>query len=273
MSRRLALLPVALAAQMWAQVPAGAAEQPLWELGGGLAALSLPHYRGSDQTRQWLLPVPWAVYRGRIFRADRDGARAVLLDGQTLEFDLSTAAAAPAPSAGNRAREGMPDLKPQFEFGPNLNWHLARGAHWKLDLRLPVRAAFTLGDGVHHAGWVAAPSLNLDLQWQGWNLGLVGSRLWGDRRIHRLTYEVAPAYATAERPAWQAHGGAAGWQATVGASRRFGAHWLGVFYRHDSVAGATFASSPLVRQHDNHLLGIAWAWVWASSTDTVNLPD
>ena len=55
-----------------------AATQPLWELGLGAAWVRMPHYRGSDQNHQWLLPVPYAVYRGQIFRATRDGARAVL---------------------------------------------------------------------------------------------------------------------------------------------------------------------------------------------------
>ena len=42
---------------------AQAADQPLWELGLGVAWVHLPHYRGSDQSRDWLLPVPYAVYR------------------------------------------------------------------------------------------------------------------------------------------------------------------------------------------------------------------
>ena len=52
------------------------ADQPLWELGMGAGGLRLPHYRGSDQSHDLLLPVPFAVYRGEIFRATREGARA-----------------------------------------------------------------------------------------------------------------------------------------------------------------------------------------------------
>ena len=58
--------------------PAAADELPLWEVGGGAGVLSLPHYRGSDKSRTWLLPIPYIVYRGQIFKADREGARAVL---------------------------------------------------------------------------------------------------------------------------------------------------------------------------------------------------
>ena len=56
--------------------PAG----PLWELGIGAAAVRLPDYRGSDQAHSYLLPLPYVVYRGKILRADRDGARALLLE-------------------------------------------------------------------------------------------------------------------------------------------------------------------------------------------------
>ena len=48
------------------------ADQPLWELGIGAGWLHLPHYRGSDQSRDWLLPIPYFVYRGEFFRADRE---------------------------------------------------------------------------------------------------------------------------------------------------------------------------------------------------------
>ena len=37
------------------------ANEPLWELGLGAGALLLPHYRGSDQAHNWLLPVPYAT--------------------------------------------------------------------------------------------------------------------------------------------------------------------------------------------------------------------
>ena len=49
---------------------AHAAERPLWELGVGVGALRLPHYRGSDQSHNFLLPVPYLVYRGQILPKD-----------------------------------------------------------------------------------------------------------------------------------------------------------------------------------------------------------
>jgi outer membrane scaffolding protein for murein synthesis (MipA/OmpV family) len=247
------------------------ADQPLWELGLGAGWLHLPHYRGSDQAHDWLLPVPYAVYRGRIFRASRDGARAVLLDSERFDFDLSVGASAPVRSRDDTARAGMPDLAPTLEIGPNLNAVLARGADWKLDLRLPVHAVFTVESRPQSIGWTAGPLLNLDLRLNGWNVGLQGGPLYASRRYHAYYYGVDPVYATAARPAYGADGGAAGWRATTAVSRRYGALWVGAFLRADSLAGAVFDASPLVRTRHNLTGGLALSWVFKTSDERV--PD
>ena len=63
-----------------AQGDEGAVQRPLWEIGLGVAGLRVPDYRGSDQSRTLWFPVPYLVYRGQWLRADREGARAVLLE-------------------------------------------------------------------------------------------------------------------------------------------------------------------------------------------------
>lgn len=245
------------------------ASQPLWELGLGVGALRMPHYRGSDQSHDWLLPVPYFVYRGEIFRATREGARAVLWTSERVDFDLSADASAPTRSEDNVARSGMPDLEPTVELGPNLNLALARGDGWKLDLRLPVRAVFTLGSDARGIGFTVSPVLNLDLQARGWSLGLQGGPLLASGAYHAHFYTVAPAYATAERPAYDAPGGAAGWRLTLAATRRFGDLWLGGYVRADTLAGAAFEASPLVRQRQNLSFGLALSWIFASSDQRV----
>jgi outer membrane scaffolding protein for murein synthesis (MipA/OmpV family) len=267
---RRALLAVAAGALA---LPAAAVERPLWELGLGAGALRLPHYRGSDQSHGWLLPVPYVVYRGEILKADRDGARAVLLDTRRFELDLSASASAPTRSRDNRAREGMPDLKPTVELGPNLNWTLADGPGWKLDLRLPVRAAVSLGSKPALAGWISTPNLNLDLKQGPWNIGLLGGPVYGDRRLHAYFYEVAPAYATAARPAYTARGGYAGATLVGALSRRDGQRWLGAFVKFDSLSGTAFDGSPLLRQRQQWSLGIAVSWVLAVSDRRVSVNE
>lgn len=248
-----------------AACPTRAADLPLWELGLGVAGLSLPHYRGAERSARWLLPAPYAVYRGEVLRANRDGVKALLFDTDRVDLDLSLAATAPSRSADEPARAGMADLKGTLEFGPNLNLRLARGPGWKMELRLPVRAAMTLQSSPQAIGWSSAPNLNVDHRLGAWNLGVQAGALWGSRRLHEHFYSVAAADATATRPVYRAQGGYAGWQATVGVSRRDGDRWFGAFVRTDSMAGSVLADSPLVRRTQTATFGIAMSWVlWRS---------
>ncbi len=267
-----------LAGALVALAHAGAwADQPLWELGLGAGWLQLPHYRGSDQNHQWLLPVPYGVYRGKIFRANRDGARAVLLDSASLDVDLSASLSAPTRSAGNRARAGMPDLAPTLEVGPNFNFSVAKGAWdgtpWKLDLRLPVTAVSTLENHPRGIGYTANAIINLDVHWQGWNIGAQAAALYGSRRYHQYFYDVAAPWATSTRSAFNAEGGYGGMRYTLGTSKRLGSTWVGVFVRADSLAGARFVGSPLVRQQHTVSAGLALSWVLATSAERVSIDD
>ena len=281
-----AMLPLTLLAQapgasdspILTSSPDGAsAIEPLWELGMGVGGLRLPHYRGSDQSHDLLLPVPYAIYRGKVFRATREGARAVLLDSDRVDVDVSVSASAPTRSGDNVARAGMPDLAPTVAVGPNINWRLARGtawdSNWRVDLRLPVLAVFTLQRHSQTLGWTANPVLNLDMIWQGWNVGLQAGPMWATRRYHAYFYDVAPAYATATRAAYNAPSGNAGWRWTAGASRRYGKLWVGGFVRGDSVSGAAFEASPLVKQRHAFSVGLAMSWVFAVSDERVAIDD
>ena len=267
MSHVLPRLTTILLASL-AALPARA-DQPLWELGVGLGALRVPHYRGSEQSHDWLLPVPYLVYRGQIFRSDRDGTRAVLLDSERVDFDISLDASPPTRSGDNRARAGMPNLAPTLEVGPNVNLMLSRGPGWKLDLRVPLRAVVTLRSPVKAVGFTSTPVLNLDLDLAGWNIGLQGGPLAASSRYHAYFYSADPVYATTLRPAYRAGSGFAGWGATASASRRLGDWWLAAFFRADSVAGATFINSPLITQRNNLTFGLAASWVFKVSDERV----
>lgn len=258
-----------LALALGSFTPAAWSDQPLWELGVGLATVRLPHYRGSDQSHVWWLPTPYVAYRGDFFRADRDGARAILFASKRLDLDLSVSAGAPTRSRDNLARVGMPDLAPTLEFGPNLQVKLIDGAGWSVDLRVPVRAAVALQSKPASLGWTATPHVNLDLRGQGWNVGLLTGPVLGSRRYNGYFYDVAPLYASATRPAFRSEGGYAGWQATLAASRRSGDLWFGVFVKADTVAGARFVDSPLVRQRSYVAYGAAVSWVFAKSSQRV----
>lgn len=257
--------------------PAFAQGLPLWELGGGAAALRVPDYRGSEEVRNYILPIPWIVYRGEIFRADREGVRAQLFDSERVDVNLSVNGSVPVDSDRNRARQGMEDLRPLFELGPVANVHLWRTGDRRaaLDLRLPARAAFTFRDGLQHVGYVFAPQLNLDLRWPSataadrWNLGLLVEVPFTDKKLNGYFYNVSASEATATRPEYRARSGYGGWQALTALSHRVDRWWFGAFIKYDNVSGAVFADSPLVTQRRQVSGGIAVSYVFARSATLV----
>jgi len=64
-----------------------AEEKPLWELGFGFFALTSPDYRGSDESRDYLLPLPYIIYRGDILRVDRSGIYGRLFESDRVNLD------------------------------------------------------------------------------------------------------------------------------------------------------------------------------------------
>jgi len=256
-----------------------AAERPLWELGLGVGAVSFPDYRGADERSTYVLPAPYVVYRGEFLKADRDGVRGVFFESDRVELNFSAAASVPVDSDGNKARRGMPDLKPTVEFGPSLDLTLWRAPDRsaKLDFRLPVRAAYAVIGGVRRVGLVSTPTLNLDLRdplgQHGWNLGLLAGPVFGDARQHRYFYDVAPEYATPTREAYRAKGGYGGSQFLAALSKRYDNYWVGAFVRYDNLRGAVFDDSPLVKRDQSWAAGFAVAWIIGESATRVQVND
>ena len=146
----------------WAK-PALPKEEPLWEYGLGAGAVAFEDYRGSDTSHVYPLPVPYLLYNGRFLKADRDGVRGTLFKQDrvalNLSFNLTT------PVRNDRERSGMPDLRSTVEIGPSLELHLLRSddARIKFDLRMPLRAAFTVEAAPRMIGWTFTPRFNLDV--------------------------------------------------------------------------------------------------------------
>jgi len=261
----------------WSQ-QAAAGTVPQWELGAGVAGLMMPDYRGSDEVRLYLLPVPYVIYRLEWIKADRTGIRSTLLNRGEAELNLSLSATPPVRSENNRAREGMSDLKPMVELGPALDIHLWRSdsRRFKIDVRTPVRAAFTVESHPRNAGVSLSPTLNFDADGIGgrpWQLGMLAGPLFATRRQHRYFYGVAESDARPDRPAFDAHGGFAGLQFLVALSRRFEKAWFGAYARYDTLRGAVFEDSPLVRRNYYVSAGFAVAWIPLQSSRMVERDD
>jgi outer membrane scaffolding protein for murein synthesis (MipA/OmpV family) len=269
-SAKARLLGLLLAAGTTA---AAAEKLPLWEAGAGVAVVNFPDYRGSDERTSLALPVPYFIYRGEKLRVDRDSVRGRLFESERMELDLSVNGSIPVDSDDNEAREGMPDLKPTIEIGPALQVHLLenKAENYRLDFRWPVRAVFNTD--LDHTGWLTHPKLNLDLRnpfgYQEWKLGASAGPLFADRKYHGYFYDIAPRFATVDRPAFDADNGYAGSSVLVAVSRRFPKWWVGGFLRWDTLDGAAFEDSPLVRDERFFTAGIAISRIFEVSETLV----
>lgn len=244
-------------------------KEPTWEVGLALGGQALMDYRGSKEHHISAYPIPFFIYRGDFFKADRDGVRAQFIESKHIELDLSAEAALNGGSKNNRLREDMPELESAFELGPSLNINITGedfSSGWAL--RLPLRAAFTVGGtGVHYRGLTFNPRFTWTAPdvFDGWkykaNLGV----LFSSRRYHDYYYSVDEQYVLAERPHYEAEGGFSGYYFKTSLSRRDKNFLYGLSLRYDMLEGTVFEDSPLVETNDYFAVSFMLAWVgWQS---------
>ncbi|MEK6582336.1 MAG: MipA/OmpV family protein [Nitrospirota bacterium] len=257
---------------------AAAGQLPQWELGVGLVGMSLPDYRGSDEGHSYLLPFPYIVYRLEWLKVDRTGVRSTLFKSELAGVNLSLNATPPVHSKNNSSREGMSNLRSMVEFGPSLDMHIWQSSdhRFRFDLRLPVRAAFTVESHPRQAGMIFSPRLNLDVDGiagKPWQLGVLAGPIFSTQRNHQYFYGVTESDARPDRPAYNASGGYAGTQFLVALSRRFDKMWFGAYARYDTLHGAVFEDSPLIRSHRYVSAGFMVSWILDQSSKLVERND
>lgn len=242
---------------------------PTWELGLGATSFYLPDYKGADEGRVYSLPVPYFVYRGDRIQIDREGLRGEIFESDRAELNVSVGIAVPVRSTENEARRDMPNLDPVVQVGPSLNLTLWRSvdARQEWQARLPLRAAFSFGDGrARDAGIVFAPRMRWSTVKAAWAGGadvtVSAGPDFGTQRYHARTYDVDAVFATATRPTYASRSGYSGFSVSVTADRTLGAHRLFGFFAADALHGAVYIDSPLVRRKYNAYAGIAYVYIF-----------
>jgi outer membrane protein len=236
---------------------------PKLELGIGAVAISVPDYRGSEDSSIYLLPIPYIKYRGDRVRFD-DGVQGIFFESEDLSVSLSSNIAL-AGDDDTPERKGMDDLEPLLEIGPSLNYRFHKLQHSALWIDLPLRYAYTLDSHFEHVGEVFQPRLS----WRKpatrlgeWKLRFNTGPLFASKDYHAYFYSVDNADATSSRPAYKADGGFSGTRTEFTYSKRIGSYWLGGFIRYDNLRGSVIEDSPLVSEKESWMGGIALAWVF-----------
>jgi outer membrane scaffolding protein for murein synthesis (MipA/OmpV family) len=240
--------------------------KPLWEIGVFGGAALIPHYRGSDEVSFYAVPLPYLVYRGDILRSDRSGVRGIFLQGQYFESNVSVFGNPPV-DENNDAREGMPDLDPVFEMGPEIRWFLTGQREDKtLYMSTFVRGVISvdvedcLGMGYEGLrGGVGFVYRNqCPLGDDTWSVGLGAFVDFVDDQFGGYYYDVPEACATADRDAYTSEGGYAGLLLSASALKQLTSTLaVSVYVRWENLDGTAFEESPLVRDRNNVILGCA----------------
>jgi outer membrane scaffolding protein for murein synthesis (MipA/OmpV family) len=242
-----------------------------WELGVGVGGVSLPHYRGADQHAEYIAPIPYIAYNGKRLKIDREGGRFYFYNSKDVKVDVSTAFALNVNSNDNRARTGMSDLDNIVEIGPRILFNLYQSDDKDLRFRLgvPLRAAYAINfSQVKNIGLVFSPYLQLRYFTSGWESAVSYGPMWANESYHDYFYEVSPQYVSPTRSLYNAKAGYSGSRLTLTLSKRFDKMHFGLFARYDDLSGASFINSPLVKQNDSLMVGVALSWILKKSDNS-----
>jgi len=264
----LMLVPMLLAG--W-QANASEERFPLWELGIGGGVFSLPQYMGSDERYTYPFAFPYIIYRGERWRLDRSGLRSRLFDSDRLSLDISLSGGLPVKNS-NKARAGMPDIHWTAEIGPKIRWQISDSERIGWSAHLASRAAINIRG--KYVGWVTEPYLRyvFRIPVSVGNLRIktdIGA-LYGSQRYHETYYGVAPVYATATRPAYQAKSGLHSiyMKARVRYPIKDNMELFASLQARTVSAGVVKAS-PLVKSNLYTTAAVGVVWIFATSDETV----
>ncbi len=257
-------------------------QYPLWEFGLFNAAARLPHYRGSDEYKWYVLPLPYIIYRGDIIRADRESIRGIFYDSDYFETNISMNGNPPV-SSDNKAREGMSGLDAIFEVGPAIKWFVfGRHPMDSLYLRLALRAAYSLGfyNGMNISYQGLRSGLNLiyfnqsSFEKFGLSYGLNAGIDFSNSQLHSYFYDVPREDVRPGRPYYKSGSGYSGFSLAGTLQKKLTDNLsLGFYSRWDNISGAVYDDSPLVKRDNNFIFGTALIWKFAESKKMVSFDD
>ncbi len=247
------------------------ANRPLWEAGLAGFGVKSPAYPGAVESVSRGLVLPWIVYRGPVLRADGGAVGARLLKTQTVEFDVGFAGALGASSNDVKARQGMPDLGFQFEFGPRARINLARpSADAIVRLDLPLRGVFEANGGIKQRGFAFEPRLSYaDLNiGGGWGATASAGLVIGDQKLNQFYYGVPSQFATPSRPAYTAKSGLITPRVQLSLSRQINNDVrLFAFTRADFPGNGANRDSPLHIKDKGTSFGLGAVWTLGRSDE------
>ncbi|MFL2547107.1 MAG: MipA/OmpV family protein [Candidatus Rariloculaceae bacterium] len=245
-------------------------EPPLWEFRIAAFGRYAPIYPGSPNQNLTVLPLPYPVYRGSRLRFGENFdtfAEGRVIERPRVKLDINFNVNFGEDSEDIDGREGMPNLDPLLEVGPELEIRLtdrAPGDHeWLLALQLRAAVSFD-GGSADGRGYLLNPELEyrVDQAFGTRNdLSFRWKSTWASEDYTDYYYGVAPEFETLTRSSFDASSGYIGSEFRIGFERQ-----LTEKLRFDGNVklwvnkGAENRDSPLF--HDDYGFGLQAAFIW-----------
>jgi len=257
------------------------AGKPLFEIGIGGGAGYIPDYPAADQNHVQAVALPYVIYRGDVFRADRNGIQGRLYRSDRVTFEISLEGALGSSADHNRAREGMPDIDLLGEIGPALKINLHRDSDRRdrIDLTLPVRSVFSTDfSRIKYRGLVFAPDVaysKAGLMLDDDQFRLSMGPIFASSHLMDYFYQVDPQYVRSGRPAYDAKAGYLGLRLhsslVMPVTERISAFGA---VRGELFSGATNDDSPLYKRNINLSVGAGFTFsLYRSDSRTSAVSD
>lgn len=264
-----------LATEVNAEEVADEALPGLWGIRLVAFGQNFPAYPSSSDQNLTLLPLPYPVYRGKIFSFGEDLediANGQILSTQRFNLSVGLSANFPESSENLSGRTGMPDLDFLIEAGPELSVALSGQPEddRELVLALQLRAAVSMKElDANGRGFVFSPELEYLVRdfWDSKSeLRFRVSPTWATSDYTDFFYGVDPEYATPDRPSFDAASGYVNTEFLVGLNRKItdrlefrGSIRLWV------NKGSANEASPLYQRDYDHGIRLALFWTaWES---------
>jgi len=244
-------------------------EEGEWQFGVGVAAtLNIPEYIGSDEKRDYFLPVPYVVYNGPRLKISQSGISGKLFNSERWFLTLSLSGAIPVDSDSNNARRGMNDLDAVFEYGPSLKYFFwgNDSSSDALFFDFNFREARTIElDSLQLSSSPGIAWRNkLDKDYFDGQLSFSGSfrfEFVSDKYANYF-YGVDSLYATETRSEFKASGGFAGFRTGHSVRWQKGNQIVSFFMAYADINDAEYVDSPLVKTKQHFYAGSAYFWLF-----------
>lgn len=240
---------------------------PKYEGGLFMGAFKAPHYPGADQTQQRFLGLPYMMYRGETIKVDDEGMRSEFVKKQHFKVDLSVAAAFPANSRDNKAREDMPNLDWLGEIGPRFRYFFIpyRTSLYHLELALQLRGVYSTDfRSVSHRGYVIHPILSFwkrEIFFKWLTFEVRYGAIWATEKVMDYFYDVDSQYVRSGRDRYNAKAGFFEQHLDTAIEiRPYRRIRIFLGMQNNNYLGATNENSPLMKQKltQSYAFGIMW---------------